>query len=269
MKTSYLLLCLLFVSTTHAQIQIVDTAPGTNQVALSGSYTQNFDSLTGTGSGRPWTDNVTLPGWYITASAYGLGFGGGEGISSMGYVGGQGDRALGPVGSISHDELIAVSFKNLTSSTLTSVSVAFDGEQWNRQAANPQKPSSLLFSYQIFEAGTGAIYIVENTGWTFVPSLGFTSPNASLNASSTLDGNDPANSVRGFVSFVNGFTLAPGQELWLSWGSYSALGVPIHGLGIDNLSVSFATVPEPASYAALVGGLVLGLVALRRRRSAR
>ena len=74
--------------------------------------------------------------------------------------------------------------------------------------------------------------------------------------------------MRGFVSFVNGFTLAPGQELWLSWGSYSALGVPIHGLGIDNLSVSFATVPEPSTYAALLGGLVLGFVALRRRRTA-
>jgi hypothetical protein len=269
MKKLSLLLCLLLVSTSHGQIQIVDTAPGSNQVALSDTYTQNFDSLTGTGTLKFWTDNSTLPGWYITDSAYGFGFGGGEGIWSLGYAGGQGDRALGPVGSSGIDALIAVSFKNLTSSTLTSVSVTFDGEQWNRQAANPQKPSSLLFSYQVFEAGTGAIYADEHIGWTFVPSLGFTSPNASLNASSTLDGNDPANSVRGFVSFVNGFTLAPGQELWLSWGSYSALGVPIHGLGIDNLSVSFATVPEPASYAALAGTLALGLVALRRRRSAR
>ncbi len=268
MKSYGLFLGLVFTTAACAQIQIVDTAPGANQVALSGTYTQNFDSLTGTGSLKFWTDNSTLPGWYITDSAYGFGFGGGEGIWSLGYAGGQGDRALGPVGSISHDELIAVSFKNLTSSTLTSLSVTFDGEQWNRQAANPQKPSSLLFSYQVFDAGTGAIYIVENTGWTFVPTLGFTSPNASLNASSTLDGNDPANSVRGFVSFVNGFTLAPGQELWLSWGSYSALGVPIHGLGIDNLSVSFATVPEPSTYAALLGGLVLGFVALRRRRTA-
>jgi hypothetical protein len=276
MKTSALLLCLLLVTNTYGQIQIVDTAPGSNQVALSGTYTQNFDSLTGTGSSRPWTDNATLPGWYVTSTIYGLGYGVGEGIWSLGYAGGQGDRALGAVGSsgIPHisgiSDLMAVSFKNQTSSTLTSVSVTFDGEQWSRTNATNQKPSSLLFAYQVFDAGTGAIYFDENTGWTFVPALDFTSPNATLSAGSTLDGNATGNSVRGIQSFVDGFTLAPGQELWLSWGSYVLpLGTPIHGLGIDNLSVSFATVPEPASYVALVSGLVLGFVALRRRRSVR
>ncbi len=134
------------------------------------------------------------------------------------------------------------------------------------QAGNPQKPSSLLFAYQIFEAGTGAIYKDENIGWIFVPTLAFTSPNATLTAAANLDGNDPANSVRGISSLITGFTLAPGQELWLSWGSYSALGVPIHGLGIDNLSVSFATnIPEPAAYAALAGLGALGFALSRRR----
>jgi hypothetical protein len=226
MKSYGLFLGLVFTTAACAQIQIVDTAPGANQVALSGTYTQNFDSLTGTGSLKFWTDNSTLPGWYITDSAYGFGFGGGEGIWSLGYAGGQGDRALGALGSSGIDHLIAVSFKNLTSSTLTSVSVTFDGEQWNRQAANPQKPSSLLFSYQVFEAGTGAIYADEHIGWTFVPSLSFTSPNASLNASSTLDGNAPANSLRGISSFIDGFTLLPGQELWLSCVPILLLGSP-------------------------------------------
>ena len=268
MKSYGLFLGLVFTTAACAQIQIVDTAPGANQVALSGTYTQNFDSLTGTGLSKPWTDTVTLPGWYTTEQVIGAGFVGG--VDSWGPTGWQGDRAFGAAGTISTDALIAVSFKNLTSSTLTSVSVTFDGEQWNRQAANPQKPSSLLFSYQVFEAGTGAIYADEHIGWTFVPSLSFTSPNASLNASSTLDGNAPANSLRGISSFIDGFTLLPGQELWLSWGSYSALGVPIHGLGIDNLSVSFASsVPEPASYAAVSGGLILGFAALRRRRGTR
>ncbi len=267
MKSSTLLLCFLLVSNTHGQIQIVDTAPGTNQVVLFGTYAQNFDSLTGTGLSMPWTDNVTLPGWYTTEQVIGAGFVGG--VDSWGPTDWQGDRALGAAGTISTSSLIAVSFKNLTSTTLTRASVAFDGEQWYRQAGNPQKPSSLLFAYQIFEAGTGAIYKDVNIGWTFVPALDFTSPNATFNAAANLDGNDPANSARGInASFVN-FTLAPGQELWLSWGSYFELGVPIHGLGIDNLSVSFASsIPEPASYASIAGGLILGFAALRRRRTA-
>jgi hypothetical protein len=264
MKSSTLLLCFLLVSTTHGQIQIVDTAPGTNQVALSSTYTQDFDSLTGTGISKPWTDNVTLPGWYSTQQVIGAGFVGG--VDSWGPTGWQGDRSLGAAGTISTDTLIAVSFKNLSSTTLTSASVAFDGEQWYRQAGSPQKPSSLLFSYQIFEAGSGDVYFYGNTGWTFVPALEFASPNASLTTAANLDGNDPANSVRGISSLIAGFTLAPGQELWLSWGSYSALGVPIHGLAIDNLSVSFITaIPEPAAFAGLAGIGALGLALSRRR----
>jgi hypothetical protein len=77
--------------------------------------------------------------------------------------------------------------------------------------------------------------------------------------------------VRGIQSFIDGFTLLPGQELWLSWGSYGVhLGTPVHGLGLDNVSVSFASsVPEPASYAAVSGSLILGFAALRRRRATR
>jgi hypothetical protein len=277
MKSYGLFLGLVITTAAFAQIQIVDTALGANQVGVTGSYAQNFDSLTGTVGGRPWNDNVTLPGWYVTSTSYGLGFGVGEGIYSMGNTGGQGDRALGALGGSGIPDIsgisdfMAVSFKNLTSFTLTSVSVTFDGEQWNRTAATNQRPSSLLFSYQVFDAGAGAIYFYGNAGWTFVPALDFTSPNATLTTGSSLDGNAPENSVRGIQSFIDGFTLLPGQELWLSWGSFARpLGTPIHGLGIDNLNVSFASsVPEPASYAAVAGGLILGFAALRRRRATR
>jgi hypothetical protein len=151
------------VTITYGQIQIVDTVPSINQVGIAGNYTQKFDSLFGTGAGRPWTDNSTLRGWYATETSYALGFGLSTGIYSLGYAGGQGDRALGALGGSSSgssaiNTLVAVSFKNLTSSPLTSVAVTYDGEQWNRTAATNQRPSSLLFAYQVFNAGTGAIY---------------------------------------------------------------------------------------------------------------
>ncbi|NDC75406.1 PEP-CTERM sorting domain-containing protein [bacterium] len=270
MKTSYPIFCLVLVTTTRGQIQIVDTSPGANQISPSGTYTQNFDSLTGTGAGKPWTDNATLPGWYVTDSTYTFGFGLSEGIYSLGYAGGQGDRALGARGSPSSTDMIfAVRFKNLTSSTLTNVSITFDGEQWNRQAATNQTASNLLFAYRVYNSDSGAIYSdVNDSGWTYDPALDFTSPNASLTAGSTLDGNAPENSVRGINALIDGFTLLPGQELWLRWGSFGGpYGIPIHGLGIDNLSVSFITaIPEPAAFAGLAGLGALGF-ALSRRRS--
>lgn len=39
------------------------------QILMSGgNYSQNFDSLGISDTGNPWTNNVTLPGWYASKS---------------------------------------------------------------------------------------------------------------------------------------------------------------------------------------------------------
>ena len=66
---------------------------------------------------------------------------------------------------------------------------------------------------------------------------------------------------------INGITLAPGEKLWLRWVTFDDPGND-HALAIDNLSVSFstATIPEPASAAALLGLAALAFATGRRRR---
>ena len=267
MKTTFVAFWALLTSIGVAQVQIVESVSSINQSALSSIYIQDFDSLTGSGFNREWVDNATLPGWYITQEALGIGTGSGQGVSSIGYAGGQGDRALGAKGGFGRTELFAVRFANATSLTLTGLTVAFDGEQWYRNPSITPGSSTLRFEYQIFDAGAGGAYADYHVGWVPVPGLDFISPNAALTTAANLDGNAPENSVRDIQALIDGVSIAPTQEIWLRWVSYSAaLGIPIHGQGIDNLSVSFVAIPEPAAFAGLAG---LGALAfgLSRRRA--
>ncbi len=245
---------LLFLATpVFAQIQI-------NPVEI---YEQDFNTLTVTPFFRPWTDNITLPGWYITEEVIGPGIIGG--VDSWGTTDGQGDRAFGAAGAVNRSELIAVRFTNATPLDITGISVTFDGEQWSRSQSVIPAASTLRFEYQVFEANVG--YEYKSTGWTSVPALDFVSPNFASTVPENLDGNAPANSVQDLHAYIDWLTVAPGQEIWFRWVSYEVpLGTPVHGLGIDNLRVSFSTVPEPAAFASLAGPLALAASALPRRR---
>jgi len=267
MKTTLVAFWTCLTSVVTAQIQIVDSVSNVNQIALSGIYTQDFNSLTGSGFNRVWVDNATLPGWYITQEGLGIGTGSGQGVSSIGYAGGQGDRALSAIGGFGRTELFAARFANASSLTLTGLSVTFDGEQWYRSPSIKPRSSTLRFEYQIFDAGQGGAYADYHVGWVSVPALDFVSPNAVLTTSAGLDGNAPENSARDIQALIDGVSIAPTQEIWIRWVSYSVpLGVPIHGLAIDNLSVSFITaIPEPAAFAGLAGLGALGLALSRRR----
>jgi len=275
MKTHTLTLVILFCAEfSYAQVQIVNSAASGNQVTITGTYNQVFDIPVTPNPApyTPWVSNSTLVGWYAPTSGI-HDFGGG--LLSLGPSSGGGDRALGAAGSIASNVYFALRLQNLTSSSITGASVEFDGEQWyrlrqiNGTQIGPQVTSKIDFSYKIFESGQGALYLDDNNStWTYVPELTFVSPNATLNTSQIfLDGNAPENSARDIQALVTGFTLAPGQELWLRWSSQDVPGgVVSHGLGIDNLSVSFITaIPEPAAFAGLAGLGALGLALSRRR----
>lgn len=268
MKTTYVAFFVASTATVTAQINIISTSGNSSQTALGSPYRQHFDSLTGTGALIPFVDNETLPGWYATNDgSLILGSGLGQGVYSLGATGGQGDRALGARNGsgVGNSKLFAVRFANATSLTLTGLSVAFDGEQWYRNPSITPRSSTLRFEYQIFDAGAG--YEYKSTGWVSVPGLDFISPNAALTTAENLDGNAPENSVRDIQALIDGVSIAPTQEIWLRWVSYGvALGIPVHGQGIDNLSVSFVAIPEPAAFAGLAG---LGALAfgLSRRRA--
>jgi len=115
------------------------------------TYSQNFDSLASSGSGVAWTNDTTIPGWFLYAQpAPGTAittYNADNGSSSAGNFysfgsTGSSERALGGIGtggsyfgspaSGSIAGWIAFSATNDTGSTINDVTIAFDGEQWRK-----------------------------------------------------------------------------------------------------------------------------------------
>lgn len=255
-----------------ASLLVLATAASAQVNVTSGNYIQNFDTLANTGSGLTWTDNTTLQGWYTelngsTVQSLNVASGrNGSPLSSYGSVNST-DRALG-TGFNSIGSGVALSFGvrlvNNTGFAFTGFGLSYTGEQWARNAHSTPYLDYLSFSYQIFAANTGSL--TTSLGWTTFPSLTFTSPNSTpATVQADLDGNALGNYTN-LNSTVTGILLMDGQELWLRW---TATNVPAagHDLAIDNLNVSFGTIPEPASFAAIAGILALaGATSCRKRK---
>lgn len=265
MKPLLILTCVLPLATL-AQAQV--------QINLSQAYTQSFDTLANTGTGSvTWTNNGTLPGWYAyRASSGALGAyrasTGPEstGIASFG-LDGNTDRAFGTgINTPDGDSInFGVQFANNTGTLITGFSVEFDGEQWQRMSNFSGGSDSLTFSYQVFNSGLGSISAAS--GWTSVDALTFTSPTNSGVGFESLNGNLDANRAADISSFITGVSLGSGQELWIRWTATNLPTLNDHSLAIDNLTVSFATIPEPSTYALALGALALvGTVCRRSKR---
>jgi hypothetical protein len=247
-----------------------------------GTYAQNFDSLASTGNDVAFTDDVTLDGWtaysgdtgYSGTGAFTFGLGtvtaiadaydasnGGSNAGELYSFGttGSNERALGSVGSGGSGEIfIALQVTNATGLTANSFDLSFDGEQWRRGGTNtPQRAESLLFFYRV-----GGTQFDATGTWTSVSLLDFVSPEISSTAAASLDGNGSGNRVS--LSQLVSTTIAPGDSLWLAWVDPDNGGSD-HGMAIDNLTLSLATVPEPGSALLAAGGAALAL--MRRRRS--
>ena len=252
---------LAFAVPLGAQITIVDSGAIGNQMNLAGTYSQNFDSLPASTpmGGASWVNNSTLLGWYSSQS-YLLSNSTNGGLASYGT---DSDRALGSVAAY-----WALRFVNNSSQTITGLSLSYDVEQWYRAANSPQVANPLRLYYRVYPAswtaGNELAELGTGSGWTQVSAAIFLTPNATDTSASMLDGNLSEN--QGDVSvMINGITVAPGEKLWLRWLNGEDAGND-HALAIDNLSVSFSTIPEPSSATALLGLAALAFATGRRRR---
>ena len=210
-------------------------------------YSQNFDTLSSSGVDNPWIDNVTLLGWYAA------GFPGGtyaalsatdirtpRGLYSFGTGS---DRALGALNTIGGDPIYyGVQLVNNTGATITSFTLTVDAEKYEASGGN----DATLASF-----GFGLTGIGGSTGWTSAPSL------------------DVNNKVIGnTLTFtpVDPLTWAPDTTLWFRWSDINSPGQD-RLFAIDNLSL--AVVPEPSTYALLLGVGTLCLALCRRWRMRR
>jgi lysophospholipase L1-like esterase len=230
MKKEVLLAAGLLAAPFLASAQIIYTG---------GVCAQDFDTLPRAGAGNAWKNNQTLPGWHAAFArrdgpdTFRADPGGGSiGIVSYG-ADGSTDRALGlRVSANSGDLAAGLRLVNRTGAAITSLTIAYDGEQWREDGPTP---ATLQFSYKV----NGGL-LTGSAGWTPVDQLNFTSPHTGA-AARQLDGNAPANRRAGITATFP-VLATDGDEIWLRWLS-RGVRASAQGVAIDNLTVTAATAP--------------------------
>jgi hypothetical protein len=223
---------------------------------LGTPLTQNFNTLSQSGTSNAWADDTTLSGWYSqfelnsTAPTTYLGVTGSSttaGLRSLGINGAAlvSDRALGSVPiDLGADTTIGTVFTalklvNSSGSTISSLDVSYIGEQWRAAGCTGAGCSvvaqKLDFQYQVAAAGTITDANTPSTGWVDFNSLDFVSPIVGSSSASSLDGNLAANRTAksGSVSV----TVSPGQEVWIRWININDPNLD-HVLAIDDVSIT-------------------------------
>jgi len=222
-------------------------------ISFNGStYNQNFDTLAQTGTNITWSNDSTIPGWYLfrqpvpgtPITAYNAD----NGSSSTGSFYSYGstsssDRALGGLGSGGSyfgspgvgavAGWIAFAATNTTGSTINSVTVNFNGEQW-RNGGNTTAQTMVM------QYGFGTSFTSVPTWTPAGTTFNWTSPVATATPAA-VDGNTTGrvNNVGGTLSSLN---WANGDTLWFRWIENNDAGND-HGLAIDDFSISVPSLP--------------------------
>jgi len=228
------------------------------------TYTQDFTTLSKT------VASTALPtGWAIaeTGTSANSSYTPDAGALATGdtYSYGNGaQRALGSLQSTTLTPMFGVGFSNDTGVTLTSLQIAFTGEQWRLGALGRLDKLDFQYSTDATSLTTGNYldfdgldFVAPKTG----PSVG------------ALNGQAAGNRV-GLSALLAGLNIASGSTFWLRWTDFNASGAD-DGLAVDDFALTAngpatdgaATnrVPEPGTLA-LVGIALLGLARARRGR---
>ena len=240
------------VNTCYSQITVVSSGATGNQVNIGSAYTQNFNTLPSTSSAS-WTDNSTLPGWYITDEKNGAsvtivaGTGSSNGGNTYSFGGSPStDRSIGYLGSGSQDYFnCATRFVNSTGSAIQSFSIFYIGEQWRSGSATypGNNMNKLEFFYQVFSSGSGSMPTTSTSGWTSVSDLDFSPPQTSV--AGNINGNWATNRTAKSHSFnVN---VPNGSEIYFMWHGGNGAGNDA-GISIDDLSITPATTTVPVEF---------------------
>jgi hypothetical protein len=226
-------------------------------VLTSTSYSQDFDTLANSGTSDSLPAGFQIFEFGTNGNgSYAAGTGSSNAGNSYSFgAAASSERALGSVGSGSNAPIhLGGVFTNGLSATITSITLAFTGEQW-RDATSTN--DGLFFSYLpgATNVGTGS--------WTTLTTLDFL-PVVIGNAGA-IDGNSNSAAVGATIS---GLAIAPGETFGFRWTDLNSGGND-HGLAIDDLrltaTVATAAVPEPATWAMMIAGFGLAGATLRAR----
>jgi uncharacterized repeat protein (TIGR01451 family) len=230
---SAILLVVFSVPLVHAQCVSLTT--------LAAPSTEPFTTLANAGTNVAWTDNVTIPGWYSTRTTYNAGTGSSNAgaMYSFGVAGTNPltDRALGGVASGGTGTFYwAACFTNNTGTALTSVDVAYVGEQWRDGGAATPVAQTMAVEFQVAASGVITDADTPTTGWTAVPALDFTSPTFTNTTTGVLlDGNAAANRTTRSTSIS--IAVPVGNQFWIRWRDVNDGGND-HALAIDDVAIT-------------------------------
>ncbi|HEV7474909.1 MAG TPA: DUF4214 domain-containing protein [Pyrinomonadaceae bacterium] len=214
-----------------------DTGTGAVSLTTIGSpATENFGTLSNTAGS---TTNTTLPaGWYITEQGggardneqYAVDTGGSTtgDIYSYGAAAST-ERALGELRSGTLIPLFGAKFTNNTGATITSLDVAYTGEQWRFGGVHSTVADRLDFQYSdnATDLSTGT-YLDAN-------ALDFNPP-VTTGTAGALDGNAAANRTA-ISSTISGLSIANGASFFIRFSDVDATGAD-DGLSVDDFSIT-------------------------------
>ncbi len=243
-------------------------------IFFTGSYSENFDSVGSAGTAAPtdWSvgnfdavlgGSSAVPGSANAATNDTMtvndGTSGTKGRAYNYGTTGASDRALGSIGTTSPGAFaVQGAFTNDTGSVISSLRIAYTGEQWHRHT-QINTGSGLGYKVYISTLNGGSAY--TNLG----SALDFDFPTNIGGSQTALDGNAAANresfDVTVDLTAIGFGPIADGSDFFITWVDVNNGGND-HGIAVDDVSIT--TVPEPSSAALLgLGGIAL---ILRRRK---
>ena len=201
-----------------------------SQVSLTGpAYNQDFNSLALSG-----TSNAVPTGWLFSESGtnantiYTAGTGSGNAGDTYSFgAASNSERAFGGLQSGSLNPTLGAAFANNTGGTITSLAIAYTGEQWRLGATGRTDRLDFQYSLDATSLTTGT--------WLDVNNLDFNGP-VNSGTVGALNGNDALN--RTAISFIiTGLSIPNGATFYIRWISFDASGAD-DGLAIDDFSIT-------------------------------
>jgi len=246
---------------------VLPALPAAAQVSyVSGLYHEDFSALQ---NAAIFASYSAMPaGWSHTngGSPYYYYTNGGQGVTnntraySFSSSPGATDKGFGfwfSANTTGTEGYFGVALRNDSTLTYSELGVNYQAAQWAKGAVTAQN-QGVYFQYALGASGIGA------SGFTAASAFDLSSIHDGDGVYSALDGDAPENRII-IGGTLSGFTWQPGQILWLRWRFPNYNGSTAdHAMAIHDFS--FAAIPEPASFAATLGLLGLGLAGNRRPR---
>jgi hypothetical protein len=192
---------------------------------------QDFDTLAN--STVSPNQHTTLPAEWVFAEIGANGnstYAAGTGSSNSGNTYSFGsalatDRAFGGLRSGNLNPTIGTSFQNNTGGLITSLDVAYTGEQWRLGFANRVDRMDFQYSLDATSLVTGS--------WTDIDLLDFTAPIKT--GVGPLNGNAAAN--RTAIASTIPLTISNGDIFWIRWNDFNSTEAD-DGLAVDDFSLT-------------------------------